>query len=157
MAIIAFDFLSHMTHIFTFWFQTFLSLRLHLDTAEKPNMSASGIFLYSFFLACVWETNLTVTATIHALFMNSSRNVWLFPPFSTHHYYSWNPQTSFFSNFFIKNGSHGTIHIFKNYFTTVFFSFQFSVFSCIQTDPKLANHNQSGPTSLLVYEIVFSE
>ena len=37
------------------------------------------------------------------------------------------PQTSLFSNFFIKNGSHGTIHTFKNYFDTVFlvFSFQF--------------------------------
>ena len=30
------------------------------------------------------------------------------------------PQTSLFSNFFIKNRSHGTIHIFKNYFATVF-------------------------------------
>ena len=38
----------------------------------------------------------------------------------------------------IKNGSHGTIYTFKNYFATVFFSFQFqfSVFSCIQTDPN---------------------
>ena len=37
------------------------------------------------------------------------------------------PQTSLFSNFFIKNGSHDTIHTFKNYFATVFsvFSFQF--------------------------------
>ena len=37
------------------------------------------------------------------------------------------PQTSVFSNFFIKNDSYGTIHTFKNYFTTVFlvFSFQF--------------------------------
>ena len=37
------------------------------------------------------------------------------------------PQTSLFSNFFIKNGSHDTIYTFKNYFTTVFsiFSFQF--------------------------------
>ena len=34
------------------------------------------------------------------------------------------PQISLFSNFFIKNGSHGTIHIFKNYFAIVFFSFQ---------------------------------
>ena len=34
------------------------------------------------------------------------------------------PQTSHFSNFFIKNGFYGTIHTFKNYFTTVFFSFQ---------------------------------
>ena len=37
------------------------------------------------------------------------------------------PQISFFINFFIKNGSHSTIHTFKNYFTTVFsvLSFQF--------------------------------
>ena len=37
------------------------------------------------------------------------------------------PQITLFSNFFIKNGSHGTIHTFKNYFATVFsvFSFQF--------------------------------
>ena len=33
-------------------------------------------------------------------------------------------QILLFSNFFIKNESHGTIHIFKNYFVTVFFSFQ---------------------------------
>ena len=30
-----------------------------------------------------------------------------------------------FSNFFIKNGSHGIIYTFKNYFAAVFFSFQF--------------------------------
>ena len=40
----------------------------------------------------------------------------------------------FLTTFFIKNGSHGTIYIFKKYFATVFFSFQFAVFSCIQTD-----------------------
>ena len=34
------------------------------------------------------------------------------------------PQISLFSNFFIKNESYGTIHTFKNYFATVFFSFQ---------------------------------
>ena len=39
------------------------------------------------------------------------------------------PQLLLFSNFFIKNGFHGTIYIFKNYFVTVFFSFQFLVFS----------------------------
>ena len=32
---------------------------------------------------------------------------------------------------YIKNESHGIIYTFKNYFATVF-----SVFSCIQTDPK---------------------
>ena len=37
------------------------------------------------------------------------------------------PQTLLFINFFIKNESYSTIHIFKNYFATVFsvFSFQF--------------------------------
>ena len=37
------------------------------------------------------------------------------------------PQISFFINFFIKNGSHGTIYTFKNYFATVILaiSFQF--------------------------------
>ena len=46
-------------------------------------------------------------------------------------HYSQVPQITFFSNFFIKNGSHDTIHTFKNYFVIIF-----SVFSCIQTDPK---------------------
>ena len=45
------------------------------------------------------------------------------------------PQTSLFNNFFIKNGSHGTIYTFKNYFTTVFSVFSFSKISSIQTDP----------------------
>ena len=34
----------------------------------------------------------------------------------------------------IKNGSHGNIYTFKNYFTTIFLVF--SKISCIQTDPK---------------------
>ena len=34
------------------------------------------------------------------------------------------PQISLFINFFIKNRSHDIIHTFKNYFATVFFSFQ---------------------------------
>ena len=39
---------------------------------------------------------------------------------------SQDPQISLFSNFFIKNGSHDTIHTFKNYFATMF---SVSVFS----------------------------
>ena len=35
------------------------------------------------------------------------------------------PQTSFFNNFFIKYGFHGTIYIFKNYFATLFLVFSF--------------------------------
>ena len=45
------------------------------------------------------------------------------------------PQISLFNNFFIKNGSHSTIHTFKNYFATVFSIFSFNKISSIQTDP----------------------
>ena len=38
-----------------------------------------------------------------------------------------NSQISLFSNFFIKNRSYGIIHTFKNYFTIIFFNFQFLV------------------------------
>ena len=41
-------------------------------------------------------------------------------------YCSRDPQISLFSNFFIKNESHDTIHTFKNYFVTVFLVFSFS-------------------------------
>ena len=47
-------------------------------------------------------------------------------------YCSRDPQISLFSNFFIKNESHDTIHTFKNYFVTVF-SVSASI-SSIQTD-----------------------
>ena len=40
-------------------------------------------------------------------------------------YCSRDPQTSFFSNFFIKNGSHSTLNTFKNYFVSVFLVFSF--------------------------------
>ena len=64
-----------------------------------------------------------------SLFFNffSSLYFWLFSTSVGPIHYFRDLQTSFFSNFFIKNGSHGTIHTFKNYFVTVFlvFSFQF--------------------------------
>ena len=47
------------------------------------------------------------------------------------------PQILFFSNFFIKNGSHSTIYTFKNYFTTVFLV---SIFSFSKN-----KHNPNGP------------
>ena len=47
---------------------------------------------------------------------------------------SWVPQIPLFSHFFIKNGSHGTIHTFKNYFATVF-SVSAKI-SSIQTNTK---------------------
>ena len=40
-------------------------------------------------------------------------------------YCSQEPQTSFFNKIFIKNGSHDTIYIFKNYFATMFLIFSF--------------------------------
>ena len=48
-------------------------------------------------------------------------------------------QTPLFSNFFIKNWSHGTIHTFKNYFTIVF-----SVFSKNKLYPN-------GPYVIYIY------
>ena len=50
-------------------------------------------------------------------------------------HYSWDLQTSFFNKTFIKNGSHDTIHTFKNYFVTVFSVLV--IISSIQTDPLL--------------------
>ena len=52
------------------------------------------------------------SCTIHTLFMG--------------------PTTTLFRKKNIKNGSHGTIHTFKNYFATVFSIF--NKISCIQTD-----------------------
>ena len=50
------------------------------------------------------------------------------------------PQISFFNNFLIKNVFHNTIHIFENYFVTVFsvrvFSFKKKI-SSIQTGPSI--------------------
>ena len=43
-------------------------------------------------------------------------------------------QIPLFNNFFIKNGSHGTIHTFKNYFATMF-SVSTKI-SSIQADPQ---------------------
>ena len=59
--------------------------------------------------------------------LNSNRKCWLFCSKQCISILFMDPQISLFSNFFIKNGSHGTIYTFKNYFATVFsiFSFQF--------------------------------
>ena len=61
-----------------------------------------------------------------------------FQPFSAHQWVPWNPQTSLFSKFLIKNGSHDTIHTFKNYFATVF-SVSAKI-SSIQTDLYMHFH-----------------
>ena len=59
--------------------------------------------------------------------LKSNRQCWLFHSEQCICALFMDPQISLFSNFFIINGSHDTIHTFKNYFATVFsvFSFQF--------------------------------
>ena len=47
------------------------------------------------------------------------------------------PTNFFFSKTFIKNGSHGIIHTFKNYFAIVFSIFSFSKINSIHTDPEI--------------------
>ena len=103
---------------------TFCLFRLRLDWA-----SLFGVFLFLrfffFVLARVCETcgycSYTVQWTVTTKFDFSH----FFQPISALRALFMDSQISFFSNFFIKNGSHDTIHIFKNYFATVFFSFQF--------------------------------
>ena len=78
-----------------------LRLRPRLDAKRVSSL----FFIYLFFQAETFDFSPVNSAPVH---------------------YSQLPQTLLFSNFFIKNGSHDTIHTFKNYFATVFFSFQFS-------------------------------
>ena len=107
-------------------------LWLCLDWVENPRF-ASGVFfffLHAFvglrllFMHCAW------TVATKFDFSPSSQSIRI------HRVLFTDPQISLFNNFFIKTGSHGTIHTFKNYFATVFFSFQFqfSIFNCIQMD-----------------------
>ena len=70
---------------------------------------------------------------------------YFFQPISAHRALFMDPQISLFNNFFIKNWSHGTIHTFKNYFTTVFFSFSFQ-FSAVS---KWTRNKSDKPTEKL--------
>ena len=60
------------------------------------------LFLWLLFIYCA--------CTVAAKFDLSNN----FQPISAHHALFTDPQISLFSNFFIKNWSHGTIHIFKS-------------------------------------------
>ena len=92
-------------------------------------------FLVQNYLVCVWEARFVLPTSTFCIFFSSSRDCWLWGVNSAHTvtflatFQSRDPQTSLFSNFIIKSGSHSTIHTFKNYFTTVFFNFQFSTVS----------------------------
>ena len=115
------------------------ALRLRLDWDENFCVCVYGFFF--FFFSRVFERfegcgycSCTVQWTVAANFDFSN----IFGPITTYRVLFTDPQISLFNNFFIKNESYDTIYTFKNYFATVFFSFQFqfSVFRCIQTDPK---------------------
>ena len=76
----------------------------------RPRLDAKRVSAFFFFLLSTAKVDFfNHEQCIRALFMD--------------------PQILLFINFFIKNESHGTIHIFKNYFATVFFIFQFSAVS----------------------------
>ena len=97
-------------------------ISIRLDWASAFT-SLHFLAFFSFLFSRVSNSN---AATIHALFMNNSRKGWLFHGEQCTHALFTGPQIPLFNNFFIKYGSHGNIHTFKNYFTTVF---SVSVFS----------------------------
>ena len=82
------------------------------NTNQIEKVYASAFFFFFFFLSVFLWLYATLVGPVHC---------------------SRDPQTSFFSNFDVKNRSHGTIHIFKNYFTIVFSIFNKK--SGIQTHP----------------------
>ena len=88
----------------------------------RMNFPTSGVLRFLFFFFFFWCTRfsfLETKCTVYILFMHCLRIV-----HGTHNYYIQGK----------KNGSHRTIHTFKNYFTTVFLVF--SKIRCIQTYPK---------------------
>ena len=123
------------------WSLIFLKFCKHEWYRGRLDRAFASAFSLLFFFSRVFELfeccgycSCTVQWTVTANFDFSN----LFQPITAHRILFTDPQISLFSNFFIKNESHDTIHTFKNYFATVFFNFQFqfSVFNCIQTDPK---------------------
>ena len=89
--------------------------------------SAFVIFMFrSFFFFFSMQFGVTWLLFIHCS-LKSNRQCWLFHSEQCICALFMDPQIPLFSNFFIINGSHDTIHTFKNYFATVFsvFSFQF--------------------------------
>ena len=115
----------------------FILFCLHHKFYQYEFVYTSGIWRFEF---CVFvffcghafqETNRYCSWTVATLFDFSTLFSTLVGPVNS----AWDPQISLFSNFFIKNGFHGTIHTFKNYFATVFSVFSFSKINSIQTDP----------------------
>ena len=93
--------------------------------------------IFLFYLGAVWiHSTFTFCAfSFPFFFFLLSRMFWLFFREQCIRALFTVPQISLFSNFFIKNESHDTIHSFKNYFATVFSVFSCSKISSIKTDP----------------------
>ena len=98
----------------------------------------SYIFFLPFFFSRVFGVMRLLFMTCS---LNSSRKCWIFHSKQCIRALFTDPQIPFFNYFFIKNGSHGTIHIFKNYFATVFsvFSFQFQQNKFYPNRPSQSN------------------
>ena len=95
-----------------------------------------SFFFFFFFFTRFWGMRLLFIYCS----LNSSRKCWLFHSEQCTDAVFTDLQISLFGHFFIKNGSHGTIYTFKNYFATVFLVFNFSKISSIQTDPLACTH-----------------
>ena len=67
------------------------------------------------------------------------------------------PQIPLFSNFFIKNGSHGTIYTFKNYFATVIsaISFQFQQNKSYPNRPQILIEVSCQLKWIFIYLFIF--
>ena len=104
----------------------FVSVYLGPTDAFAFAFFCSFLFIYLFShvlgqILLLWLLFIYCACTVAAKFDLSNN----FQPISARRALFMDPQISLFSNFFIKNESHGTIYTLKNYFATVFFSFQF--------------------------------
>ena len=88
-----------------------------MDSTETCGVFVSCFFCFLFFFCQLQQgTAVIVQWTVAALFLLFRLFIISVGPV----YYSWNPQISLFSNFFIKNEFYDIIYTFKNYFATVF-------------------------------------
>ena len=114
-------------------------------------------FLFFFLLRSTPSHGMLSISGSHALYTRPTTTLTVKFPLKLHYsvgpmYYSRDPQASFFNKIFIKNGSHSTIHTFKNYFATIF-----SVFSKISISKRTRSlslsHLSSSPSWLSNFNI----
>ena len=120
-------------------------ITLRIDERERERRGG-GFRMFKTDLGCKRskETDLASAFQRFFFFLEHALAFFFFSSGSMH--YSGNPQTSFFKKNFIKNGFHGTIHIFKNYFVTVFSVF--SKINNIQTYPRCYSQYTVLPVSI---------